>query len=297
MHDGAPKEADREITPAELDELNASTLSYIRGLPDGEISRRLGEVAVERLDSESAMRRAQAILAREGVVVILDFLGGEALDAAARSVSDLKAELPHATESANHETETLLIQSAERVVTGYGGLSKHPKAVANVRRGADAGMIDVFNFDKISLERQAALRAPFENPLLLELLSDDDGDLRPANLNLYLNRDITHTRGFHADSFDRTVKGLCYVSDVSSLSFGPYCYVRRTHVDGPWRRANQKIAELTKASTEAPFVDPAMILPCVAPKGAIILSDQSGVHRGLPQDPGHERQVLVMRYR
>lgn len=299
MHDDAIADETTQtaIGPAELDQLNGSTLEYIRSLSSGEIARRLDEVAIDRLHDEKALARARGILAAEGIVVILNFLGEDALQAAALAVSSLKTELAKATEASNRETETLLVQSAERVVTGYAGLCRHPKAVANIRRGSDAGMVDVFNFDRLLLDQSAVLRRPFEDPLLLGLMSDGDVKLRAANLNLYLNRDITHTRGFHSDSYDRSLKGLCYVSDAADLTFGPYCYVRRTHLDGPWRWANRKISELCKAPTEAPFVDPAMIVPCVGPKGALILSDQSGIHRGLPQDPGRERQVLVMRYR
>jgi hypothetical protein len=284
------------LGPAELDLLNDSMLAYIRALPADEIARRQDEVAVDGLGDDAAQARAEAILAREGVVLIRSFLDAEAIAAAEESVLELKRALAERPADRNLETATLLVQAAVREVTGYGAMSKHPKAIANVRHGADEGMVDVFNFDRLRPETAEALRRPFSDPRLLGLL-DAAGALRPANLNLYLNRDITHTRGFHADSYERTQKGLCYLTDVTDLGFGPYCYVRRTHLDGPWRWANRKISELAAGPTEAPFVDPAMILPCVAPRGTLVLSDQSGVHRGLPQEPGRERQVLVMRYR
>ena len=132
---------------------------------------------------------------------------------------------------------------------------------------------------------------------LLRLFTSDDAPLQAENLNLYLNRSVTSTRGFHADSHGKTLKGFVYLSDVHSLDDGPYCFVRRSHVDGPWRLEKQKISELAAATTEAPFVDVTMAVPVIASRGSLILSDQAGIHRGIPQAPGAERCVLVMRYR
>jgi hypothetical protein len=290
------KSENDSLSPADLDILNEISLSYIRSLPREEILRRLDAVSVERLADERALRAAEKILDREDVIIIRNFLSSEVLNAVSTAADFLKVNLAKSGGTSNRETDTLLVQSAQRVVNGYDGLSRYPKAVENIRRGADEGMINVFNFDRLILEIRDTLREPFHGELLLRLLGGGDLPLQPANLNFYLNRDITHTRGFHVDSYERSLKGLCYITDVAGLEFGPYCFVHRSHRPGPSRRANMKISELAAAPTEAPFVDPSMILPCVAPRGTLVLSDQSGVHRGFPQAPGHGRQVLVMRY-
>lgn len=117
------------------------------------------------------------------------------------------------------------------------------------------------------------------------------------NLNLYINNSIKKTRGLHADSYDRTIKGFVYVTDVDSLEHGPYCYVKGTHLNSPWRKANKNISKRYQNKTESPFVDLLAVTPILGKKGTLVLSDQSGIHRGIPQEEGYIRKLLVMRYK
>ena len=116
--------------------------------------------------------------------------------------------------------------------------------------------------------------------------------INPKNLNLYINRSITKTRGFHIDSNYRSIKGFVYLTDVNRLEDGPYCYVKGTHVDTLFKKVNNSVIGLK----EAPFVDQLNIVPVLGKKGTLILSDQSGIHRGIPQKKGSTRELLVMRY-
>jgi hypothetical protein len=92
------------------------------------------------------------------------------------------------------------------------------------------------------------------------------------------------------------MKAFAYLSDVKSLDDGPYCFVRKSVRDDAWRRANLAITSLTNVKTESPFVDLRQVTPILAPRGSLVVSDQSGFHRGVPQAANHERQVLVMSY-
>lgn len=281
----------------ELIFLNAASLEYLRGLSPVEIERRLAEISVDEIESAAGIAAARRLLDEEGIVVVRNFLKSDQLSSADGAIAKVIDALAAASSDRNYENDEILVQSSEQVVSGYSALASHPKVVASVRPGADAGMVDVFNVDRLAGGQRDALRAPFRSRGILSLISEGDHRLEATNLNLYVNRGITSTRGFHADSFGKSLKGFVYLSDVTSLDDGPYCFVRRTHVDGLWRKANKKISELAEAKTEAPFIDVSMAVPILAARGSLILSDQAGVHRGIPQAPGAERRVLVMRYK
>lgn len=281
----------------ELILLNSASLEYLRGLTVTEIERRVAEISVDEIETAAGIEAASVMLEKEGIVIVRNFLDSVQLRSADEAITKVIDALAAATSDRNYESDEILVQSSQPVVSSYSALASHPKAVATIRQGADAGMVDVFNVDRLAGSQRDVLRAPFSGQGILSLMAEGDRPLEAKNLNLYVNRGITQTRGFHADSFGKTLKGFVYLGDVTSLDDGPYCFVRRTHVDGLWRKANQKISELAQARTEAPFVDISMAVPVLASRGSLILSDQAGVHRGMPQAPGAERRVLVMRYR
>ena len=133
----------------------------------------------------------------------------------------------------------------------------------------------------------------YQSEFVKEMLSDGKSvDFR--NLNFYINSNITKTRGFHADSFSPQLKAFVYLTDCLSLDDGPYTYVRRSHTDGPYRRLNQDLCVNLPNKTETPLLDRDRIVPVLGKKGTLVISDQSGFHRGYPQSPGHKRVISVM---
>lgn len=285
------------LDAADIDEFNSATLNYLRSLSTAEMQRRVNEVSVKNIETSAGIHAASRLLETEGIVIVPGFLNDRQLDSAQEAVKRVFRALEVAAGRENFEDGDVLVQSTHPLVKGYSALSSHPKVVVSVRTGADEGMIDVFNVDKLAGDQRDELRAPFSGEGILALVAEADNRLEAENLNLYVNRSIIHTRGFHVDSYTKSLKGFVYLSNVKSLDEGPYCFVRRTHLDGIWRKANQKISELAAAKTEAPFIDVSMAVPVVAPRGSLILSDQAGIHRGIPQKMGAERRVLVMRYR
>lgn len=290
-------EIDRALDADDLRIFGDATLGYLRHLSSEEIENRLSNISLDAVTSESDLEQARDILRREGIVIVRNFLSDEAIELGETAASHVKDALIQASSGANIENDNILMQDAASNLSGYAALAAHPKTVISVRQGADAGMVDVFNVDRLLGAEQEILREPFQKKWLLELIAGRNAHLNAENLNLYLNRGIQKTRGFHADSYTTSLKGFVYLSDVTELGDGPYCFVRQSHVDGPWRKVNQQISKLAIAKTEAPFVDPSMIVPIIAPRGSFILSDQAGFHRGIPQSSTAERRVLVMRYK
>ncbi|MGH1419665.1 MAG: hypothetical protein ACRBCJ_12470 [Hyphomicrobiaceae bacterium] len=292
-------EPEHHLTPANLIELNQSTLTYIRNLSDEEISRRIAAVSIESLESEDDFIKAKNILSVEGILIIPNFIQGEVFE---RVRSTLAAQITEIIENAdgdeNYENDNILIQKKKMAIKGYTNLASHSKTIASVRQGADQGMIDVFNIDKLLEKKEKTwLRKKFDNNWLLSLVAMGNSEIQSRNLNLYLNKGIEKTRGFHVDDFNITYKSFVYLNDVLSMNEGPYCYVRKSNQDCCWRTANKLVSAGCDAKTEAPLLDYSQIVPAIAPKGSLVLSDQSGIHRGLPQAPNAQRQALVMRYK
>ncbi len=279
-----------------LSNINDSFLSVIKELSMDVIQRRLNEITVERVQKSSDIIEARKILDSEGIVVVRNFLRASQLSIAEECLKVLEAALAQSSNNHNFEDDRILVQSAHYKLNSYQALASYSKTVADVRRGADEGMIDTFNFDRLAGTSQQELRDPFSNNSILSLLSGDGMAVQPRNLNLYINRGVMKTRGFHVDRYKRKLKGFVYLSDVNRLEDGPYCYVRGSAQDGPWRWMNQAIAQMTFSSTEAPLIDLQSVVPVLSSKGSLVISDQAGIHRGLPQDSDGERAALVMAY-
>ena len=105
------------------------------------------------------------------------------------------------------------------------------------------------------------------------------------------------TRGLHVDNLHRYYKAFLYLSDVRTAGDGPYAYVPGTHRRPDLLRREARLNSLIGRHEADSFAFEGMEIPILAPKGSIILSCQSGVHRGLPQTWGASRTVLVGNYR
>lgn len=286
----------KQISSSELKEINDSQLSIIRDIPKSKISSRIDAVSMDNISEPSDLELAMSILESEGILIVKRFLENEHIDIAQKACKQIDKII---AEKLNHdffEGDEIILQSKNPRFNSYAELARQKKAVASIRQGADQGMIDVFNFDKLAKSDQQKLREPFEKQWLLSVLTGEGEKITSKNMNLYWNKGITSTRGFHSDAFKKMIKCFVYLSDVSSLDDGPYCYVKGSANDTAWRRANQAISSLTKAPTETPLIDFRKVVPVLAPKGSLVISDQAGFHRGIPQKENAERKVLVMAY-
>lgn len=156
-------------------------------------------------------------------------------------------------------------------------------------------MVEVFNVDYFDKSGKDP-RKPFQCEAMVDLVCGNGQRMKARKLNLYINTDVKRTRGFHGDSFGQNLKSFVYLSDVRSLDEEPYCYVQGTHLKNAMSTANLAIPKVCVFGAEAPLVDVVAIITVLGRAGSLIVSDQSGVHRGIPQTVGAEPRVLVMRY-
>jgi len=202
--------------------------------------------------------------------------------------------------SKDFEDETIFIQNTTHQLKTYSDLSNYPKTVMVNRKGRDSGMIDIFNYDVSFKEASEGLRQLIGNEVIVSIISKAiNQQLQPANLNVYYNKNVLQTRPFHVDSYGKhQYKAFLYLTDVNSIADGPYCYVVKSHTDKSLIRANRGISKLKSGvQTDAYFYEYQNAYPVLGIKGTLVISDQSGIHRGHPQAEGHERIVAVMNYK
>ena len=272
--------------------INDDHVNYLKGLSSTELKSRVQSVSVENLDNCDL---ARSCLAENGIVVVPDFIDTDIVVSFGKVISDLR-QITNEFLRANirvDENEHMLLQIGAEKLSGYQELSSYKKTVVQVREGQDQGMIDIFNVD-IAFPEVNILRKAYEDSGLKEILSSPDLSVGFKNLNFYLNSNVTSTRGFHADSYTPQLKAFVYLTDCLSLGDGPYTYVKGSQKDNPYRRLNQEMCTNLPNKTEAPLLNRDNILPVLASRGSLVISDQSGFHRGFPQEEGHERVISVM---
>jgi len=157
-------------------------------------------------------------------------------------------------------------------------------------------MIDIFNIDKMNpdifFQLKNLLKSDFFNEIFYRLgLNGID------NINTYINDEVTQTRGFHVDSYSKQYKVFFYLTDVISFSNGPYTYISGSHLDSSYRKINKLISSKLDNDTETPIFQYANIHPILGLKGSLIISNQSGFHRGFPQDKNAHRVILSLNIR
>lgn len=164
----------------------------------------------------------------------------------------------------------------------------------------DQGMIDIFN-PHIKMDYFNKFLG-FINSLKLNkiLTKIHGGEWRILNTNIYINEGVINTRGLHVDDYNnQSYKVFVYLSDVLNLDDGPYCYAPGTHIlDNIFRQLNEKISTVLSDVATDTFIFRAdqKFLPLFGEKGTIIISNQSGAHRGFPQSSSGRRIAAVFHF-
>lgn len=291
----ARRKGEQPLSLDDVKTLNDETVLYMRSLDESELKSRVSEVTAFSLSDISSVN---AILERHGIVIIPDFIDEDSINNVSSAMANLQSMIDKFAQSSERfqEGENYLLQKGACKVSGYGNLSGYGKTVIQIRDGQDSGMVDVFNIDHLFKEFKEIIRPAYENSAISNILGSTSHQLQAKNLNLYVNSSITKTRGFHVDAYRKKLKSFIYLTDVLSLEDGPYTYVRGSHVDSAYRRINKTLSRHLPNRTETPIVPLDSIIPAIARKGTLVISDQGGSHRGFPQKQGHTRMVSVMNY-
>ncbi|MFQ6537260.1 MULTISPECIES: hypothetical protein [Aphanothece] len=239
-------------------------------------------------------RAAARCLRRSGLVVIQGAVGPDELAALQPVVAAARA---HAASPAagDGSARVLLNRGGQRAIRGYRRMVDSAKAVISVRDDEDGGMVDVFHPELLLESCTENVVGALQDSLVTGLL--ERAFRRPFRVhvrNLYLNAGVTTTRGLHTDGGGIKAKAFLYLSDVTSLAEGPFCYVPGSH-RMPWLRGLNRLcnARRGRRRDDCPILLGLKPIPVFCRAGDMVVAMQQGVHRGHPQAPWAERAVLL----
>ena len=270
------------------------------------------EAAMERLSvefaalsrSKRAFLRAAWILRRQGVLVVRHVVPPEPLKAINAEVNQLLAQLD-AGKTKQLASKAILNLPNKRRIKGYENFVDAEQAVINHRvkrpdgrSGSDAGMVDIFHPERLSEAMAEWVTTCLHERLISRLLlASSLLPMRVKCRNLYINRGVQDTRGYHCDGRSQKFKSFVFLTDVRDLSDGPYCYVPVTHRDRrSWKRSSRFNEANGLNRHEYSQLQGLDALPLLAKAGDMVISSQRGAHRGHPQQPQAKRAVLVNMY-
>lgn len=293
------KYKDQLLSYSDIKKVNDSHLNYLNNLSIKEIKKRIDSVSVNDLNTPENCAYAKKLLTEHGIFIVPDFLTKELSESLGKETQKSLLKIDELIDNVYgyYEDENLVIQKEEIRFNSYKKLANYSKPIITVRQGQDQGMIDVFNFDKLPVIKNLKIQDHINQTGLNDIIKGDNiKKLSLSNINVYRNIGITQTRGFHMDDLSNTIKGFIYLSDVEDLHDGPYCFCKGTHSEGAFRKVNQALSQMAPNKTETPLVPMDSILPILAKKGSLVVSNQTGFHRGIPQKETAERLLLVIRY-
>ena len=117
--------------------------------------------------------------------------------------------------------------------------------------------------------------------ILLKLSNYYKSQYYLESLKIYVNDSIQNTRDFHRDTTKNSqnngkIKAFIFLTDIKDIHDGPYSYIEGTHKDYELKEHDgQKKTFLGNA-------------------GTLVISNQNGLHRGMPQSTGRSRTMLVL---
>lgn len=288
--------ATSDLSIKDINDLNAEHIQNILMKGKDYYIDKSQAISLPAADDKNKISDAVQRLSNDGIFITLSFVETSHIEELCQLIESYSNDYLTKLKKKYYEDELALIQTEQCKIKGYASLVAYPKATLNIRSGSDEGMIDIFNVDKLlkGTRGEKIIDKIINNPFLNNLLNSLPTPLVIRNINSYVNSGITSTRGFHVDAYKEQIKIFIYLTDVLELDNGPYTYVKGSHKDSHYRRINQHLSKNQKAKTETPVIPFDQVYPVLAPKGSLVVSDQSGSHRGFPQSRVGKRRVLTI---
>ena len=278
--------------------LNDRNIDYISSKPNEYYREKANEFIIN-ITSKNAVQQAVNRLDKDGIFIVPNFINEIESNTLCSEIENVvKTYKQKLGDKINYEDQTALIQTKpdKNKLKKYDDYADYPKPILNERDGADNGMLDIFNIDNLLKDKfsSSVFDKIRKDSFLNDFLKSLPKSLKMKNINSYVNSGITKTRGFHIDSYKNQIKFFIYLTDVMELNQGPYTFVKGSHKENPFRSVNSQLSEGLKIKTETPIVNMNDIYPILAKKGTLVISDQSGFHRGYPQSENGFRRTLTI---
>jgi len=234
----------------------------------------------------------------DGYVVIKDFLSAE-------DCKRIKSEFLNLLEkfdlskTKDYPELKVVNHTKKREVSGNLGNLSEPVLLTRGLQGFDENMIELFKAEKLINLPTQKIREHIDQLALWTNLSK-----YRVSFSIYYNKGVTNTRGYHRDNSPLPVPGnpretkrlykfFMYITDVSSIDQGPYSYIPGTHTWDNCEEYSKQLQPISQNDLDL-SLDPKIFLEKA---GTVLITDQAGFHRGLPQNEKSERLMLVCKIR
>ena len=257
-------------------------------------------------DNPDELQRAAQTLRKAGAIVLRGFYAPAQVDRLRESIDPFFEEVEpwRNADPRRVRDPRFTVQNANHkmIKGGWSEVVKHPKAVVNFRFEEDFGLVDLFHPERIFEPTgdistgDISMADPSKEALSHALLEQAFRcPFATVVRNLYLNDSVVETLGFHIDGLELKAKSFLYLTDVESDEDGPYAYALGTHLgSSKLLAANQRYNNwFGQRWDDFPLHGRSRRITFWGRRGDLIISIQSGAHRGLPQVRGRRRIVLV----
>ena len=193
---------------------------------------------------------------------------------------------------------------AKYATTDYQAVQELDNPFINIRSikpgVPDAGKIDIFSFEKLaksfSMDNLLKCYDATNRKEIVEFIEELSG-YKMVQPNLYYDGGVTSPRGPHLDNNLEQYKLFIYLTDVTDVKNGPYCYVPGSHKNRSWMSKERFINSINGfSSTEVSSFPFEGYTKMLAKAGTAIISCQSGIHGGWPQGEDGRRALIVSNY-
>ncbi|HKC65756.1 MAG TPA: phytanoyl-CoA dioxygenase family protein [Pyrinomonadaceae bacterium] len=223
----------------------------------------------------SAPNPQAELLFKDGIIVIENFLSAEKCEYYKKRILDFSSQY----------SQSINLPNGTKIMYRSGD------------HGGDAGMIDIKHIDRSIPELSAIIEEGEQ--FIPSMNYAARTDFAFISLNAYVNSGIKHTRDFHIDDISPiTYKAFIYLTDVDDESYGPYTFIKGSQRFNPqiYISLFRNVFNSKSEWGEIAYYNKHKMWKVLGKKGTLILSDQSGIHRGLPQQEGKVRVALVLNY-
>jgi hypothetical protein len=212
-------------------------------------------------------------LRKEGIVIIPEFLSYEECNQIVSKIEDLIGNYSKTTALPNG---TIIEFRNEDRTWGF-----------------DTDMIDIRRLDK-SLKELESIRY---NSMIQQIISEAYNRIvSSARFNCYVNNSVNDPRIYHVDNLHYLqVKSFILLTDVPDPSFGCHSYIKKTHKFSFLKYINiiYNLFCETTHKMDMRLYHSKNIVNVIGKRGTLVITDQNGFHRGLPQEKGGKRVMLV----
>lgn len=160
----------------------------------------------------------------------------------------------------------------------------------------DTGMIDF-----LDIHHEVHVISEFrDDRFIKEIIQEAQNDeVNVVQTSFYRTLSLKNPRSYHMDVFKRTTyKAFIYLTDVPTTDYGPYSFIEESHGPNLSRYLNLALNQFKGYPvSDARIYNQKQAHPFVGQRGTLIITNQRGYHRGLPQKDQHERMLLTNAYK